>query len=303
MSPLRFLTSTEQFRAGLGAGLLGAFAVAAAALACGRRRLPVGGLAFAGAAGFALVRAEAGATAPAVPDALFAGVALAAGLAHLAWRLRPTPWALAAAAAPGAIVVAGALPPVAGWVRVTVVAFAAGGGALAATYDSSRRTSLDASLLLWLGTVAGVYWTVPDTETARVVLGAAIPLAALGWPLRWARLGAAGAVASTCMLGWVIGQGGAPRPGAVVGGAASIGLLALGPVVHRLWPVASPHAATALAVAYTAAAHLACVAAASRWAGLARDADTALLRLIVFAPIAVILTLGTRVVATAAAPP
>src|SRR5690606_32918712 len=75
-------------------------------------------------------------------------------------------------------------------------------------------------------TVAGVYLTVPDTEMATVLLGAALPAAALGWPFAWGRLGGGGALATVAVVAWTVALDGRGRLGSVVGGVACLGLLA-----------------------------------------------------------------------------
>ena len=85
------------------------------------------------------------------------------------------------------------------WVVVVVVAI---GGPLAADLD--RRTArLGLGPLLWLVAVAGVYWTVPDTERVRPLIGAAVPLAFCGWPKQWSRMGAGGIGAAVGVFAWV----------------------------------------------------------------------------------------------------
>jgi hypothetical protein len=290
VDPLHLLTHAPQFRNGIVAGTGLAAIVAVAAFGARRRGLPLAGAAFALGACIALDRSGTVAHGRHLPVGVIAGALLASVCAELAWSVRPNVALLALACLPGAVVTAGAIVGADGWTRVLVAAFAAGGGALVVDFETHDRLGL--APILWLFTVAGVYWTVPDTEAARAVLGVAIAVAVLGWPLRLARLGIGGAVASTCLLGWVIGQGGWPRAGAVVGGIATIGLFALSPLVRRLRPHEriAVGAHEALLAGCLACVHLACVAASSRWAGLARDRGPAALRLLAFAPVALALT-------------
>jgi hypothetical protein len=141
--------------------------------------------------------------------AFVAGLALAPGPAVPGWP-PPNGWALAAAA---------------------VVALAA--GPLLAGVDA-RSSGRGLGPVLLAVTFAGIWSTVPDTEAALVALGAALPLALLGWPWPLASLGRAGSWAVAGSLGWVVATGGAGRPSAVVGGAACLGLLAVEPVARRL---------------------------------------------------------------------
>ena len=67
---------------------------------------------------------------------------------------------------------------------------------------------------LWLVTAAGVFAAVPDTVEALVLLGASIPVALLGWPLRLVRIGP-GAYPLVAVFVWVVAWGDGvdpPRP-------------------------------------------------------------------------------------------
>jgi hypothetical protein len=88
-----------------------------------------------------------------------------------------------------------------------------------------------------------------------------------------------------------------------VGGVATIGLFATEPIVRRLRPGERDvdHARGVLLAGFLASAHLACVAAASRWAGLARDPTVAALRVLAFTPLAFALTLWVAPVSAALA--
>lgn len=189
---------------------------------------------------------------------LAAGLVLgaAAALACLgvwAWRRRrrpgtPTPVAGLALAAAGAGGVAVALRPAGGglalpvpWPAVALAAVAA--GALLADFDRRwRRRGLAPALLAV--SAAGIYLTVPDTEAALAVLGAALPLALLGWPGPLARvpsqpppsLGVVGALAVAGLLVGTASAGSVGRPGAFVGALACLGVLVVEPVARRLDP-------------------------------------------------------------------
>jgi hypothetical protein len=144
----------------------------------------------------------------------------------------------------------------------------AAAGALPADFDRRRADGL--ALPLWAVTVAGVWATVPDVESAVVVLGAALPPALLGWPGPLARsglvsLGVAGSLAGAALLVWVVATDGAGRPGSMVGGLACLGVLGVEPLARRLGgrgPGGPPLPAVALL-----AAHLVLVAFASRVVG------------------------------------
>jgi hypothetical protein len=207
----------------------------------------------------------------------FGAAALLAGVAAWTWGRARRGGVLAtlaglapAAAGVGALAATDGIPPgrqaglgplVAG---VAVVA----AGALLADFDRRRPDGL--ALPLWAVSVAGVWATVPDVESAVVVLGAALPPALLGWPSPLARhglvaLGVAGSLASAGLLVWVAATDGAGRPGSMVGGLACLGVLGVEPLARRLagrGPGGPPLPAAALL-----AAHLVLVAVASRVVG------------------------------------
>lgn len=78
-------------------------------------------------------------------------------------------------------------------------------------------------------TAFGIWATVPDTETARSLLGAAIPMsiATLG-PLR-VRLGHPGSFALMAAVAWVAATGGGARGASIVGAMGCVGLIAIIP--------------------------------------------------------------------------
>jgi hypothetical protein len=295
LGPIRLLVNSHQFRAGLVAGLIAAAAVCWGASFAKRRPLTLAGIAFVSAGYLALARSGPVAQSRHVPLVLLAGAALAFALAELAGQIRPVAWLVALAAAPGAIVTAGALVGVPGWIRVAVAGFGAIGGAC--LYDFDQRHRLQGiSPFMWLITVGAVYSTVPDTEAARAIIAVALAVALLGWPALYARFGAGGAAASACLLGWVIGQGGAGRAGSVVGALGTIGLFALEPFVRwvrtngRTPGRAPDETRRAYELVPMVAAHLAVALVAARWAGLAHAAGTATLRLLIVLPFALLLT-------------
>ena len=119
------------------------------------------------------------------------------------------------------------------WTKWVVIGVVAIGGPLAADLD--RRTArLGLGPLLWLVAVAGLYWTVPDTERVRPLIGAAVPLAFCGWPKRWSRMGAGGIGAAIGVFTWVAAVEGRGRPGSIVGAAASLGLFVAEPIGRKL---------------------------------------------------------------------
>jgi hypothetical protein len=164
-------------------------------------------------------------------------------LAVWAWqrgRAAPAPVVGLALAAAGAAGITAADVPAALALRPVWIAVLAGvAGLLLADFDRRwRRQGLAAPLLAV--SAAGIYLTVPDVEAAVVVLGAALPLVLLGWPVPFWRahpppsLGLAGALAAAGLLVWTVASGGAGRPGSVVGGLGCLGVLALEPLARLL---------------------------------------------------------------------
>lgn len=239
------------FAVGLALGLV-ASAVCLGWWAWQRRRrpgtpTPVAGLALAAAGGTAIALTAttrpAGTLLPGLVVLAVAGAALRAAMIS------------AVGAAARALSVAGAGALVAAGATLTAWSLTADGGALLGLWaavaicvagqllaDFDRRRLALAPVLLAVS-AAGIYVTVPDVEAAVVVLGAALPIALLGWPgpLGWARrrepppsLGTAGALATAGLLVWVVAAGGSERPGSIVGGLACLGVLVIEPLAHHL---------------------------------------------------------------------
>jgi hypothetical protein len=252
-------------------------------------------------------------------DDLAVGLAFGAAAAVLAWTatrarrrtgrggiLAVLAGLAPAVAAAAALAVAGGDPAgrEPGLAPAVAVAAAVAAGALLADFDRRRRDGL--AWPLWAVSVAGVWATVPDVESAVVLLGAAVAPALLGWPSPLARtgplsLGVAGSLASAGLLVWVVATDGAARPGSMVGGLACLGVLAVEPLARRLGgrgPGGRPLPALPLA-----AAHLALVAVAARVVGrretVAEALPLALLELAVGVALAVA---ATRATATARTP-
>jgi hypothetical protein len=274
------LLADDGFQTGLVLGLLAAAAVALAAVIA-RPVRPWAGVAFGVAAVAALADRFGSADRFPVTGQMVVGLVLlaaggvVAGRGHLLVRM--------AAAAPGAVVLARSTELTdPRWAVPTLVAATVVGGALAAECDRSLgRRGLTPVLLAV--TVLGVYGTTPDTEHARVLVGAALAVALLGWPWPLASLGAAGSFVATALVVWTAVVDGLGRSGAVVGGIACLGLLVVEPVVrwglHARGPF-GPHRPPAAqgrqrratlplrdALAL-GAVHLALVVACSRVAGL-----------------------------------
>lgn len=176
--------------------------------------------------------------------------------------------------------------------------------ALVVSFDETYRTSA-IGLPLLAGSVVGVLLTVPDTERAMALCGAALPLILLGWPARLVSLGP-GAGAAVALIGWVGGMAGAARPGAAVGALAALGLMLAAPVGRRVVGVATPAlaglaASGALRALAVVAIHGVVVFGTSRVAGLQ---DSALLAALIAAPfLAVAAVVGAAPAPARAAPP
>lgn len=217
------LGASEAFRTGLILGFVGiVIGIVAAGVRPRSTPLPLGGVLFAAAATGSLWLAFP------VPIGVPAGIALMV----LGVLLGATVWDRSLGAVPGAIVLIvfgemgrGAVIPLA----IGLIAIAAG---LVVDFDATFRRSA-VGLPLLAVSVVGVIITVPDTERAMALVGAGLPLAIIGWPLRFASLGAGGA-AAVGLVGWVGALAWTGRPGAVIGAIASLGLMLAEPVGRRL---------------------------------------------------------------------
>jgi hypothetical protein len=296
---LNSLIDRPQFHAALVAGLLLLAVLAPLALERARRGRSAGvaGIGFTLAAVIGITGAGPFPGHRHVPAAFVGGLVLAFVLTAFARRVAGTGTGgallLAVAAAPGAAVVAGSLTGVAGWVRAVVALTGALAGAGAADFDHAWR-GRGLGPVLVLVTAGAVYSTVPDTEGARALVGAALPLAVLAWPTLQASLGASGAVTSMCVIAWVVGQDGAARPGAVIGGAGAVGLFVLEPITRRIRPTTRPRAveSPALEAIHLVGIQVVVAFGAARFAGLEHDAGAAALRLLIVAVVGLILTYG-----------
>lgn len=157
-----------------------------------------------------------------------------AAVAAVAERLHLPPVGSAALlAVPGAWLVAGAAGLDETGPKLALVATVAVAGALVGAADHDYR-HLGLGPILMLATLAGAYATLPETERALIVLGAALPLVALGWPWPLASLGRAGASATVGLLAWVAVIDGSARAGSTVGAVACLGVLLVEPVAGLL---------------------------------------------------------------------
>ena len=172
----------------------------------------------------------------AVGLAMGARLALVGGLGALAlggWMARP-PSGSARAPFGWALIVIGALAmvwrggfPEIGWILVLApVAIVAIGTTLAAWATRLPQEPLGIMIAI---TAFGIWVTVPETEGARALLGASIPMALATLRPVGAKLGYAGAFALAGLLVWVVANGGEARTASIIGGWACVGALAILP--------------------------------------------------------------------------
>jgi hypothetical protein len=119
--------------------------------------------------------------------------------------------------------------PAIGWLRIAAPALAVVSAlAIRRWGDAYRPQHLG---LLFAISAFGIWTTVPDTEGARMLLGAALPMAlgTLNTIGGWARGG--GAFALTGLATWIVALGGETRQASIVGGWACLGLLVAVPLI------------------------------------------------------------------------
>ena len=258
------------------------------------RTAPIAGLLFAGAAVLAL-REAVGA-----PDDLLVGLAVLAGATALAEVLRAPPVVELLAALPGAALVANAAPDATTeWMKPVVVLVIVIGGAAAGSCDHRwRRRGLGPVLAAI--TVAGIYACVPETKRLLVLLGVALPLPLMSWPLALTRLGRAGSYTFVAVCMWAAAIDGVTRPSAILGAAASLGLLVAEPLARALAGRRSPlelvpeRLPAVVWVGPVAVIHLGLVFIASRVAGIRPTVDEALSVLLGLAVVVVAIGVGLR---------
>ena len=237
-----------------------------------------------------------------IPGQLGLGIAALAGAGLIA-ELAPVPSLTGLGLSiPGAVLVSQAdLAADAGWVRWLVLLTIVVGGTLVGDFDHRWRMEGLGPVLLAL-TALGVFATVPDTERALVLLGVALPLPLLGWPVPLASLGRAGAYAGVGVVMWVAAMDGVGRTTSIVGAAACFGLLVIEPLARlaargRSPLDALPRLPRLVWVVVPAALHLALVFAGSRVAGLRDDLGEATTITAVVGGVALAIALGTALLA------
>lgn len=268
MEPLTDLLNHDGFRTGALFGLALAVVVALVATV-GRRVLPLAGLAF-GAATVIAVDDRFGVEA----DVVVGLVVLAAGgIAAARWG----PVVPAIAAVPGAVLFAGATDlDSRSWAIPTIGVATVLGGVLVSELDRGYgRRGLPPVMLAV--TTLGVYLTTPDTEHSAILLGAAVPVALLGWPRPMASLGVGGSFVATALVAWDVVLDGRGRDGAIVGGLACLGMFVIEPLVRSTTQRArgARPDESWRHVLVVAALHVGVVAVCSRVAGLRTEAADA----------------------------
>ncbi len=141
------------------------------------------------------------------------------------------------------------------WVRISApIVLVLAAVALRKWGEAERREYLGPMFLI---SAFGIWTTVPATESARILLGAAIPMALGTLRPIGARIYGPGAFALTGLAVWLVARGGEPRPASIIGGWACLGILVAFPLLVRLkprveiemWKVGVAHAITVLVAA------------------------------------------------------
>jgi hypothetical protein len=226
----------------LGLAFGGAGFLLSATLAAGsRRRLPdFAGIAFVAAAWLGI----RGAWGPGLASGsvALALLMLAAGggmvvlvTRRYAFAAQHPPFVAALLTAPGAIVLGVVSPLVESTAATVVVAVATVAIGVGMRDFDAMHGPKGAPWLLFAVSAFGVYLAVPDTELARVMLGASLPFVMLSVPKPLSPFGPAGSSALAGLFVWVVVVGGRGRPGSVVGGLATIGILVAEPLGRRLF--------------------------------------------------------------------
>ena len=286
-----------EFTTGLRYGVIavGAGVVLAAVWRLTRRRVaPIAGLVFSAGAVLALRDAVG------IPNGLLVALALLAGGTAAAEVLRVPPAVEMAIALPGAILVAREVAaPVDGWVTVVISAVIVLGGAAAGNFDHRWRRRGIGPVLAAI-TIAGIYVCVPETKRMMVLLGVALPLPLMGWPLALASLGRAGSYTFVGVALWAAAIDGAARPSSIIGAVASLGLLIAEPLARALADRRGPlelipeRLPAWLWVLPVAALHLGLVFIGARVAGLRATVDEAVAIVAAVAIATVCIGLGLR---------
>jgi hypothetical protein len=227
---------TGELRAGLATGVVGAVVAGALVLfahpASSRHRQPVP---IAGTVAIAATLVALASRRP-VPLGLVIAVVGVAIVCSIPPSRLPASTATALCAPLGWVMAMDLAGP--RWLRV-LVAVVASAGAVAAARTEAGWHDLAVTPGMLAITAMAIFLAVPDTEEAAVFLGAVLPVAVLGWPLRLVSLGRAGAGGAVVLGAWVVATGGRSSPAAVVGALACFALLIGLAAGRRLAPESS----------------------------------------------------------------
>jgi len=200
-------------------------------------------------------------------------------------------------AVPGAVLLAMLTPLVGGSVARSALAASTIAIAVAVRDFDAVAGKRGASWLLFAVTAAGVYLAVPDTELARAMLGAAVPFALLSFPKPLCRIGPVGSASLAGLFCWVVYVGGRGRPGSVVGGLATIGILAAEPAGRHLFPSVATKMRLQRAdqdwIPFAMVVTLAQIALAAYASRVVASVDTAGRAMLVLFPALVVAVIGT----------
>jgi hypothetical protein len=240
LDALRDLVHARAFALGLAFGGI-AFLVASMIGVIRRRPVPdAAGLAFAAAAWLGVRGAwgsdlASAAVAFALVTLAFGGACVVVVNRRWAFGTRFPAIVAAVAITPGAVYLAAVAPLAGSTTSRTVLAVAVIVIGVGMRDFDAMRGPNGVPWVLFLISAAGVYLAVPDTELARVMLGVALPFVLLSVPKPLFPLGPAGSPALAGVFAWVVVVGGRGRPGSVVGGLATIGVLLAEPLGRRVF--------------------------------------------------------------------
>ena len=136
------------------------------------------------------------------------------------------------------------------WVQILTPTVAVVSGYWLVSWDRLPQRRLLGPLFAM--TALGIWSTVPDTDSARVLLGVSLPLALATLPTSGTRASAIGAFPLAGLVAWIAADGGEPRHGSIVGAWACVGLLVLLPMLEskadalRPWLVFLTHSSLVL---------------------------------------------------------
>lgn len=220
---------------------------------------PIAGIALAGA--FLLARPE-GLDAWLVVGVVAVGVAGILPRAAV-WRVLLT--------IPGTLLLAAGVDPPSTWLRVIIIVSIPTLAAFVSDFDVRYREGALGPGVFALSTV-GVFFAVPDTEQAVVLMGVALPFVFLTFPKPVASLGVPGSFAVVAAFVWTVAMGSLGRQRVAVAALVALGLLIVEPLMSWLLRSRQPLARTATVIVL--AAQLLVVFLASRVAAPRTDLVT-----------------------------